>query len=320
MVSKFNYGEYFRGSTVLGELLRTEENPSWLTRIPVDPPKTKNLVYLGCNVFKTVHLVETLCKILDHLNVDYKAVGGPAFCCGTVHRKKGDVKPGQNMFTRTVTVFDKFEADNLVHWCPSCEEEFEFSASLNSLSSRQIHFSEFLFRHLEGVRFPNAINRRLAFHYHGGEPRAEKESKYALKILRLIPGLELVPLTAPESFGTHCASQGAVRALGIQGYQKAVQEQFDEVRKLNCAGMVSVYHSCHREFAKARRPGDVEMINYVTLIAQAFGLPIPKDKFQHLATLKSLDKALEEVMPIAAKRGIDQSVVESVLKSQLTFA
>jgi hypothetical protein len=87
MVNKFNYGEYFRGSTVLGELLRTEENPSWLTRIPLDPPKTKNLVYLGCNVFKTVHLVETLCKILDNLNVDYKAVGGPAFCCGIVHRK-----------------------------------------------------------------------------------------------------------------------------------------------------------------------------------------------------------------------------------------
>lgn len=320
MTDKFNYGEYFRGSTVLGELLRTEENPSWLTRIPSDPPKTKNLIYLGCNVFKTVHLVETLCKVLDYLEVDYKAVGGPAFCCGTVHRKKGDVKPAKNMYVRTVTVFDKFESENVVHWCPSCEEEFEFSAPLKPVMVRQVHFSEFLFNRLQGRTFPIVINRRLAFHYHGGEPRAENESEHALKILRMIPGLELVPLTAPDSFGTHCASQGAVRVLGIQGYQKAVQAQFDEVRKLDCEGIVSVYHSCHREFAKARRPGDGEVINYMTLVAQSLGLPIPEDRFQHLASLSSLDKAVEEVMPTAVKRGIDKNVVEAILKSQLTFS
>jgi Fe-S oxidoreductase len=319
MASKFSYGEYFRGSTVLGELLRTEENPSWLTKMPLEVPKTKNLIYLGCNVFKTVHLVETLCKILDHLGVDYKAVGGPVFCCGTVHRKKGDVRVGEGMFKRTVSVFDQFESDTLVHWCPSCEEEFEFSESLNTLTSRQIHFSEFLLDLLRGRSFHNSVPRRVAFHYHGGEARAEKESQHTLAILRSIPGLEVVPLLAPSSFGTHCASQGAVRILGIEGYQKAVQEQFEEVKKLQCDGLVSVYHSCHREFAKARRGSDVEVVNYLSLVAQALGLTLPEDKFQKLASLRSLDRAVAELLPAAAKRGIEKSVVESVLKSQLTF-
>lgn len=320
MATNFSYGEYFRGGIVLGELLRTDENPSWLTRIPAEVPKTKNLVYLGCNVFKTVHLVETLCRILDHLKVDYKAVGGPVFCCGTVPRKRGDLKMGEGMFKRTVTVFDQFESETLVHWCPSCEEEFEFAAALNPLSSRQIHFSEFLLDILRERSLPNSVSRRVAMHYHGGEARAEHESQHALAILRLIPGLDVVPLTAPDSFGTHCASQGAVRELGIEGYQKAVHGQFDDVRKLNCDGIVSIYHSCHREFAKARRPDDPDVINYLTLVAQALGIPVPDDKFQHLASLNSLEKAVREVLPAAQKRGIDKSVVESVLRSQLTFA
>ena len=319
MSTNFSYADYFRGGIVLGELLRTDENPNWLSKMPSEVPKTKNLVYLGCNIFKTVHLVETICKVLDHLQVDYKAVGGPAFCCGTVPRKKGDLKMGKGMFTRTVSVFDKFEFDTLVHWCPSCEEEFAFNETLNSLGSRQVHFSEFLLNLLGNRSFPVSVPRRVALHYHGGNPRAESESQNALAILRQIPGLEVVSQTAPGVFGTHCASQGAIRVLGIEGYQQAVHDEYDQARKSACDGIVSVYHSCHREFAKARRPGDVEVVNYVTLVAQALGLAIPEDKFQHLASLNSLDRALEEVLPIAKKRGLERGVVESVLKSQLTF-
>ena len=319
MATNFSYADYFRGGIVLGELLRTEENPSWLTKVPSEVPKTKNLVYLGCNVFKTVHLVETLCKILDHLQVDYQAVGGPVFCCGVVPRTRGDTRMGQGMFTRTVTVFDRFGSDTLIHWCPSCEEEFEFSQSLNSLASRQLHFSEFLHGILGNNPLPNPIRRRVALHYHGGHPRGENESRHALAILQLIPGLEVQPLIAPASFGTHCASQMSIKELGIEGYQKIVHEQFDRARQLGCDAIVSVYHSCHREFAKARRPQDVELTNYVSLVAQALGLAVPEDRFQRLAALNSLDRALEELLPIAAKRGIERSVVESVLKSQLTF-
>src|ERR1700677_612020 len=178
MATNFSYGEYYRGGIVLGELLRTEENPSWLTKIPAEVPKTKNLIYLGCNVFKTIHIVETLCTVLNHLGVDYQAVGGPVFCCGIVPRKKGDLKMGQGMYKRTVTVFDEFEADKVVHWCPSCEEEFEHSETLQTIASQQVHFSEFLYNILRDRTLPHAITRRVALHYHAGDERAENESSH----------------------------------------------------------------------------------------------------------------------------------------------
>ena len=319
MASNFSYADYFRGGIVLGELLRTEESPSWLTRMPAETPKTKNIVYLGCNVFKTVHLVETLCKVLDHLKIDYKAVGGPVFCCGVVPRKKGDVKMGQGMFVRTVSVFEQFEADTLVQWCPSCEDEFEFSAALNPLKNRQIHFTEFLLECLGQSPMPVPVPRRVALHYHEGEPRSEKESQDALAILKRIPGLDVVPLLSPKSFGTHCSSQGAILNLGLEGYQKAVQEEFNRAREMGCDGIVTVYHSCHREFTKARRPDNVALTNYMSLVAQALGLAVPEDKFQHLSSLNNFDRAVEELLPIAAERGIERKILESVLKSQLTF-
>jgi heterodisulfide reductase subunit D len=320
MASNFSYGDYFRAGIVLGDLLRTDENPSWLTKIPVNIPKTKNIIYLGCNVFKTVHLVETLCRILDYLEVDYKAVGGPVFCCGIVPRQKGDLKMGEGMFKRTATVFDQFEADTLVHWCPSCEDEFEFSKALHPLASRQIHFSEFLFNKLRDKTLSKPIVRRVALHYHGGEARAEHESQHALAILKLVPGLDVVALPAPTAFGTHCSSQGAISKLGIEGYQRLARQQYEEARRLSCDAIVTVYHSCHREYAKARRVEDVELVNYLTLVAHSLGLVTPEDNFQRLTNLNSLELALQELLPIADRRGIPRGAVESILKSQLMLS
>jgi len=319
MSSDFSYRDYFRGGVVLGELLRSEEAPSWHSKVPHDVSKTKNLIYLGCNVFKTIHIVETLCKVLDHLAVDYRAVGGPAFCCGIVPRQKGEVRMGQSMYRRTATAFDKFEPNKIVHWCPSCEEEFEHSESLRQVAGQQIHFSEFLYNILRTRKLPHSVTRRVALHYHTGGERADRESNYALAILKLIPGLEVVPLVAPDAFGSHCSSQGAILKLGIDGYQHLVRQQFAELRQLRCDCIVTVYHSCHREYAKARQVGDPELINYVTLIAQSLGIDAPEDKFQRLCERHSLDWAMSELLPIAERRGIAKAAVEAVLKSQMAL-
>jgi hypothetical protein len=226
---------------------------------------------------------------------------------------------GQGMYKRTATVFDEFESDSIVHWCPSCEEEFEHSESLQAIAGQQLHFSQFLSNILRNRTLPHPIARRVALHYHAGDDRAENESKHALEILRLISGLDVVPLVAPVAFGSHCSSQGAILKLGLEGYRQAAKAQFEEVRKLGCDGIVTVYHSCHREFAKAREPNDPELVNYVTLVAQALGLATPEDKFQRLAELHSLDLVLKELLPVAERRGIAKNVAESVLKSQMTL-
>jgi len=53
------------------------------------------VLYLGCNVLRTSHLVQTVIAVFDLLGIDYVAVGGPTYCCGIVHHQQGTAPPAQ---------------------------------------------------------------------------------------------------------------------------------------------------------------------------------------------------------------------------------
>ncbi len=65
-------------------------------RATPDPAPREVVLYLGCNVLQTSHMVQTVTDILDRLDVDYVAVGGPACCCGIVHHRGGDYDTAQS--------------------------------------------------------------------------------------------------------------------------------------------------------------------------------------------------------------------------------
>lgn len=317
MANKFSYKDYYEATVALEEVFRTEETPRWYQTMPSDVRRITYLVYLGCNILKTTHLVETLCRVLDALGADYAAVGGPVFCCGAVPRGKGDINVGDGMFSRTLKLFGRFAPETLVHWCPSCETEFDLKSDSGPFDFSQIHFTGFLRSLLKGQIYPNSVRRRVALHYHAGADRPTHESEDALAILKSIPGLEVVPLICPAAFGTHCSSQGAVRQLGVDRYQDMVREEFQRAASLGCDGLVSIYHSCHREFCKARRQTDIEVVNYVTLVAQALNLEVPEDTFQRLAAQGNLQQALEELSPVIESRNLNRDALKNILKSQL---
>ena len=56
----FDYADYFAQISVLGDLLRDRPERAWLTTMPRDPEPKQYVVWLGCNVLRTVHIVETL--------------------------------------------------------------------------------------------------------------------------------------------------------------------------------------------------------------------------------------------------------------------
>jgi Fe-S oxidoreductase len=106
--SDFDYADYFAQISVLGDLLRDRPERAWLTTMPRDPEPKQYVVWLGCNVLRTVHIVETLDDILKQIGVDYVMLGGAANCCGVQHARRDDVETGRKMAWCT---FDRFEAN-----------------------------------------------------------------------------------------------------------------------------------------------------------------------------------------------------------------
>ena len=73
------YRNYYREIDVLHGLQSTPEERDWLLTTPRGDVKQSDIVlYLGCNVMRTTHLVRTVMDVFKLLGVEFTAVGGAA--------------------------------------------------------------------------------------------------------------------------------------------------------------------------------------------------------------------------------------------------
>ena len=85
------YQKYYREIDVVHGLQTKPEDREWLLSTPEDNVKQSDIVlYLGCNVLRTTHMIQTVTDIFKLMGVSYAAVGGKTFCCGIQHYQRGD--------------------------------------------------------------------------------------------------------------------------------------------------------------------------------------------------------------------------------------
>ena len=66
----FDYGKYFGEIKLTHDLLSKKEERTWLLKPPRDGERHDVVLYLGCNVLRTSHLVETVGAVFDRLGLD----------------------------------------------------------------------------------------------------------------------------------------------------------------------------------------------------------------------------------------------------------
>lgn len=307
------YGTYFQQVRVLERLLPTRASNRWLLSMPEEPSHTENLLYLGCNVLRTPNLAEDLIAVLDDLGVDYRAVGGPTFCCGAVHRGRGDIKPSERLFSRSMSLFDCFTPRRLIEWCPSCEEQLDWM--LNNEGSAEFsvqHATEFLLEEFTGGSSLGEVGLRVAVHAHTTTERSVRETASALALLRLIPGLHVEQLPADPLLGAHCSSTGCVAKLGRSEYERIIDGEILGAERTQCDAIVSIYHSCHRELCRRSR-GRMPVLNYSSLVCKALGLPTHEDRYARYMRPGGLEAAREELMPRVNELNLSERLVDEVL-------
>ena len=94
----YDYKRYFDDIAITRDLLNMPGETAWrLTPPPAEGERHQIVLYLGCNVFRTSHMIQTVKAIFDRLGLDYVAVGGPTYCCGIVHHQQGDTAAAGGM-------------------------------------------------------------------------------------------------------------------------------------------------------------------------------------------------------------------------------
>ena len=308
--ARFDYAGYFREMQVLHDLTTPPQEMSWLGSPPKELEHHDVVLYLGCNVLRTSHMIRTVTDVFDLLDVDYITVGGPAYCCGVTHDRFGDSDVGLNMARNTVSYFERFTPERVVMWCPSCiftyDEIFQVPASFETL-----HVTEFLAEHLPSLQFVQEVPGRVALHYHSNRPRRLQEAAAAETLLSAVPGLDYVHIDTDERLERAC-SQFSQGGIGVEAWREIVEGQLAQAREAGADIFATIYHGCQRMLCQYEESQPLAVEHYLSVFARGLGID-HEDTFKKYKLWHDPDRALAEMAPCMTANGIDAAEAHTLV-------
>ena len=314
-MAKFDYGAYFGPITPLADTLRQSPSRFWEAAPEQLRQPHEYVLYLGCNVLRTVHLAEAIVAVLQALDVDFITLGGPANCCGIVHHRNGDGAVSSQLTASTLGKFTQVQPKAVLVYCPSCHAHMDSVLPEGDLGFDvpYFHVTEFIAARLGQLSFKRPVERRIGLHAHLGPPQQRTDSAHTRAILGAIPGLEVVDLPAGEAWGRACIPV-QIAAVGAGRHAALVAEMFASARAQSCDGIAAVYHSCYRELLPREAEFGMEWLNYIELLAASLGLgPFPP-RYKALKLAQDPVAAYSELAPRARDRGVAPSALRRTVE------
>ena len=307
------YQKYFREIDVVHGLQSTPEDRDWLLSTPRDDVKQSDIVlYLGCNVLRTTHLVRTVMDIFKLLDVSFAAVGGKTYCCGIQHFQRGDEDAARSVAATTVANFQKFNPEQVVMWCPSCIYFYDDIMDMREKSFDFNHVTEFLVANLDKLHFQPQPETTVALHYHTGRPQSDAEAQSAITLLSKLPGVTVVDLGTDARFGRHCTP--AVReSVGADEWEAMATGFVEQAIDQGADTFATLYHGCQRHMCRYEADYPVKVEHYLTLVGRALGIEHEDLHKKHVLS-GDVDAIMEETSPCAVANGIPLEEARQVIE------
>lgn len=320
-MSDFNYSAYFSPITPLADAQRENTSCFWEARSERLTQSHEYVLYLGCNVLRTTHLAEAVVAVLEAMNVDFIALGGPAVCCGAIHERAGDGLIGTRLAQRTLDKFAQVRPKAVLTFCPSCYTTFDEKLASGALKFGlpHLHVTQFIAEHLDRPSFKKPIRRRIGLHAHHGTAASRRDSLHTLSILQAIPGLDVVELPADDEWGYMCTTS-VIEKIGVERHRALVADMFETAKKRDCDGVATVYHSCYRELIRVEREHGIEWLNYLELLAASLELgPFPP-RYKEFALAGDPEGAYSALAARAIERGVDPDSLRRAVETHFAPA
>src|SRR3989442_8889669 len=201
----YDYKRYFGEIDVLRDITTMPGEAKWRTAAPPrEGDRHQIVLYLGCNVFRTSHMIRTITAIFDRVGLDYSSVGGPTYCCGIVHHQQGDAAAAGGMADNTIKLFERYQPEEVVMWCPSCIYFYD-EVRHATLPFKVSHAAEFLVSKLPEIPLSRSVSSTVALHYHNVSEARRREGLAGRQLLEAVPGLRYVEVEPGPRFRRRCA-------------------------------------------------------------------------------------------------------------------
>jgi len=308
-----NIAQYYKEISILVKMQLGDTTDYFWQGTKVNPKQVKQaktVVYLGCNVLRTLHLAAQFVRIVKLLcNDDVIVLGGPAHCCGFPHSAQQD-EVGKQQGLRAVDTFRLLQPRRLILWCPSCVRQYDIGLNVDWEAEEYevMHATEFLA--LNAKLIPQThpgIPRTVAVHEHADDECNRKNVADVKILLQQLEGIKVVEGGQIMSFGYHCSINAEQPS---QSFLQCLDASITSSRA-PIDTIVSVYHSCHRALVRAAKRQGIACVNYVDLVAERAGLQVP-DRFGYFMELGDEEKIWTQVANYFLPE--DEQVVRRVIR------
>jgi Fe-S oxidoreductase len=312
----FDYGRYFGDIRLTHDLTTRPAERTWRLATPEARPEPREIVlYLGCNVLRTSHMIRTVTAVFDRLGLDYVALGGPTYCCGIVHHQQGDVAAGAGMARRTLELFRRYAPREVVMWCPSCIHFYDEVVHAET-PFRVRHTTEFLLARLPDLAFTARVDAAVALHAHAQGEARRREAAACRALLAGVPGVRVVDLEPEPRFGRSCAP-AVPAALGQEVWDGLVRDEIARALAAGADTLACIYHGCQRMICGFEADGRLTIEHYLSVFARALGIEF-EDTFKKYRLWSDPERVLADMAPCQVASGVDPARARALVEA--TFA
>ena len=307
----YDYKRYFDEIAVIRDLTNMPEEVKWCTAAPgQDAERHRIVLYLGCNVFRTSHMIQTVTAIFDRLGLDYVAVGGPTYCCGIVHHQQGDTAAAGGMADHAIKLFERFEPEEVVMWCPSCIYFYD-EVRQARLPFKFSHAAEFLESKLPEIRFTARVNATVALHYHNVSQPRRSEGLAGRRLLEAVPGIRVVDIEPDPRFGRSCAP-AVQQQIGPEVWNRMARDEIDRARAAGADTLATIYHGCQRCLCVFEPESPIAIEHYLSVFGRGLGIEF-EDKFKKYRLWQDPERVLAETTPCQQANNVDAARARAVV-------
>jgi len=264
-------------------------------------PAPELVLYTGCNVIRTPHIMLIALDILERLGVRYAVAGGPSACCGVYQMGGGDLEGAGRISGNTIGKLAAHGAPRVLAWCPSCQVQIgEVQLAAHAAAGREARFAmdpyfEYLDSRFDEVAamFVHRVEKRVTLSERPGMPAVTRAAK---RLLRAVPGLQLVETDAPR------AGLMAVHLSPLPEFKTdLIRAELRAAADAGVTTLATVFHACHREIVRFERDTEFEIINVMEIFADSMGIA-HQDLYKRMALSNDIDAVLSahsDKLPLA---------------------
>ena len=234
------------------------------------------LFFVGCvaGLYPMAYAIpQSFVEILEAAHVDYALLGGAEWCCGYPLMAAG--LKIDNLIAHNLGEVQRLGAKQVVATCPSCYHTWRDYYPGGDF--KVMHGTQYLAELLESRRVPlREVRQRVTYHDPCDLGRKSGEYDAPRRVLKAIPGVELVEMTNNRANAICCGGGGNQESLNPEVSAAVASHRLAEAQRTGASILVSACQQCERTLTMAARRDKVRMkvMDVTELVRQALAPPV----------------------------------------------